>query len=437
MPKTYSIAVGTYDGVLAGWNYVDDSLRLLFATPVHGGSLRSLARTGATLLSCGYDEILQTHDWNKQVTSSGQVRTPADFGTPVCSAFCATTHCLVGFAGGKMVIYKKRDWSVQHVLGGHEGGVASIAAHPSGSLALSAGVSDGKLKLWDLTKGRLAYVNKIHPAHTNIQGRTHYDPVVSLVWSPSGDRYGFAYGSHITVRDVDTGKDLLDVELPCRVNQICFLEDGAYVAAAGNDGSLPVLAVDGETDEERPAILAIEPVEGPVAGEERYKCIQSVEGTILATANSAGVVSLMDLKGAIHMIQSPSEETPVHPSSDEDDEDDGDEDSMDSENDDEKELAVEILDSVVLGSGARITCMVAAAIETEKKEEATPEPTSKPVVEEDESEEPQPADDPSRKRGRDDHKIAMDPEAVAKARALVAEAKVIQENRRKKKKKKH
>lgn len=156
------IVAGTYDGVLAGWETQDRggrSLELTFATPIHQGSIRSLSLAApsspdkpGTILSCGYDEELKTHDWSKKLHSSGQVRTPADFGTPTCSAFAPpttapSTHCMLGFSGGKIVVYKKRDWSIQHVLEGHKGGVASVAVHPTGRIALTGGMIDGTLKL--------------------------------------------------------------------------------------------------------------------------------------------------------------------------------------------------------------------------------------------------------------------------------------------------
>ena len=284
------IAAGTYDGVLAGWELKKKGLELTFATAVHTGSIRSLSIAASpkggepgSLLSCGYDETLRTHDWHKRLTCSGEVRTPADFGTPTCSAFAPpekhSTHCIMGFSNGKIVIYKKRDWSVQHVLAGHEGGVGSISVHPSGKLALSGGASDGKLKLWDLTKGRLAFVNKTDPASTR-GGRTRYDPIDSLVWSNDGNFYALAHGTRITVREVATGKELLDVNLPSRVNQVTLMtgDEGVFVAAACNDGSLPVLAVEDSDDENRRAIMAIEPVESHLAREERFKCIQSAMG---------------------------------------------------------------------------------------------------------------------------------------------------------------
>lgn len=520
LPDRVVIVAGTYEGVLAGWELNSDSQKLAisFASPVHDGSVRSLCVAQAiprpavgkqsaeisnadskgagdnqedggvgssssglsvlpgSLLSCGYDEMLRTHDFSKRLTSSGEVRTPADLGTPVCSSFAPpaflrssvseeesptpSTHCLVGFSSGKLVIYKKRDWVVQHVLAGHDGGIASLAVHPSGKLALSGGSSDGKLKLWDLTKGRLAYVSKVNPAVSSVHGRTHYDPIVSIVWSTipasktskvaAKEVYGFCYGSHLTVRAVDSGKDLLDVDLPSRVNQVCLMtteEQGLFVAAACNDGSLPVLEVQDDesngSSNERRAIMAIEPVDGPVAGEERFKCIQSVSGYYVATANSAGVVSLMNLQGAVNMIlkgddevdSQDDEETPVHAESDEEEE----------AEDSDMELAVDIIDSIRLGTGARITCLAAwstgaASKKPTGREELSVQEENKVLTEVDGEQQKGGSSDGTplkRKRergGRDE--VQMDSEALEKARDLVSKAKKIQKKKERKKLKK-
>ncbi len=107
-------------------------------------------------------------------------------------------------------------------------------------------------------------------------------------------------------------------------------------------------------DASRRAIMAIEPVEGIVAGDNRFKYIQSVEGGsgfLVVTANSGGVVSLMDLEGAVRMMLTPENEN------DEDSKDDTYDDGGDEEDskNDEFEAAVEIIDSVWIGSRARIT----------------------------------------------------------------------------------
>jgi hypothetical protein len=532
------VVAGTYDGVLAGWEHngdreSDDSaddrvqLKIRFASPIHNGSVRCLAlnttrspqssgsrdekkkkkATGfvggmspGMLVSVGFDDVIKLHDFRRHQTSRGEVRTPSEWGTPAVAALappiCAT-HCLVGFVTGKILIYSTKDWSVQHVLSGHSStssssasisstcGVASLSVHPSGKLALSGGLNDGKLMLWDLTKGRLAHVNKVDATtrSTSSSSKRLHEPIACIVWgtyggAPGGGRemYGYCYGCHITVRDVATGRELLDVELPSRVHQICFLggsrdsdEDGggvhdgtAFVAAACDDGSLPVLAVE-ELDGRgrvRRAVMAIEPVipnnddhEGGdgrhSAGEERFKCIQAVSPTHVVTANSAGVVSLMDLSGAIRMLLEPSEE-------DEDNSDDGhDEGSGDSsdasadgdhatnddgededDTDDDEELAVDILDSVQLGSGARITCLAAWAThlgpdsslveDGEDKAQVEQSKTKADDKREEGSREHSHESDPKRKRGE----VELDEAALEKARKLVSKAKKIQKKKK-------
>lgn len=443
LPPGLVIAAGTYDGLLAGWEIKEKKLDLTFATAVHEGSIRSLSIAASSkpdvpgsLLSCGYDEALRTHDWSKRLTSSGEIRTPSDFGTPVCSSFAPpsghSTHCIIGFTNGKVCIYKKRDWSVQHVLAGHDGGVSSISVHPSGKLALSGGNSDGKLKLWDLTKGRLAFVDKIEPASTQ-RGKPRYDPITSMVWSDDGNFYGLSYGSHITVREVATGKDLLDVDLPSRVNEITLMScpEGLFVAAACNDGSLPVLAVEDSDDENRRAIMAIEPVDSHLAREERFKSIKRVQGYYIVTANSAGVINVMNLEGAIKMIMSDDEG-----GESENDTDGSESDSDDSQQQagsDNMELAVDIVQSTQLGSGARIICLAAWC----KNENSNEDETGDPINKKRKTDDPSLATNESLKRKHNNGvDISMDAASVKKARSLVEQAKSMKKKKDKKKKKK-
>ena len=495
LPARIIIVAGTYDGVLAGWerdkakekNDDELSLEMTLATSVHQGSVRSLSLAGSggsssgsgdvmpgTLVSSGYDEMLRLHDWVKRLNSAGEVRTPADLGTPTCTAFCPpqqqrSTHCLAGFSNGKLAIYKKRDWSVHHILAGHKGGVSGLGVHPSGKLALSGGQTDGKVKLWDLTKGRLAYA-------TNVVAEKRKHPVTSLVWNDAGTLYGWAYSSHITIRNVATGQDVMDIEVPSRVNQMVLLEgpQGTFCAAACNDGSLPVIQVLQENNEEtneKRAILAIEPVDGPVAGEERFKCIQRLYGYCVVTANSAGVVSVMDLTGAVNMLLSGDEDDDDQDEQDkqeqgmtsrdggdddnqgEDSDDDDDDkavrpvvvesDKDDPEEEEEEELAVDILASVRLGSGARITCLAAwcsGLADQENKdephqrqEEAQQEGATKDN--DDDKTVSKAEDQNKRKRPQDDRvqvEEELDEEALAKARELVSKAKIIDKERKEK-----
>jgi len=301
-----------------------------------------------------------------------------------------------------------------------------LAVHPSGKIALSGGLIDGKLKLWDLTKGRLSFVHKINPVTTR-GGCARYDPITSLTWSKGGDFYAFSHGVHVTVREVATGKAFLDVEMPSRVNQLALLSgpEGLFVASACNDGSLPVLAVENNEAESRKAIMAIEPVESHLAREERFKCIQSVRDYFVVTANSAGVVSLMNLQGAIHMMMSESEDSEGDSSVDNNE-------SEEKEGDDSynKDLAVDIIESVRLGTGARITCLAAWCKTNEVQSNKHDQEEISKVKKADQP----PIKEFIRKRGLETNADEyMDADAVKKARSLVRKAKKLKRKKEKKK----
>ena len=144
------------------------------------------------------------------------------------------------------------------------------------------------------------------------------------------------------------------------------------------------------------------------------------------------------------MIMSPQSED-----NDDDDDDDSKNDpeespESDSDDDEEEELAVDIIDSVQLGSGARITCLAAwcylgDAEDPSSDEASVQEEVESPLKEVAEDtrtyQRVQPGD---RKRKHDEKEVTMDPEALARAKMLVSDAKKIQKrSERKKGKKQH
>ncbi len=498
LPGRLVVVAGTYDGVLAGWDSVvkeDDGskdqnetqgsdnlmdmlnsksedknsfLKMNFAMAVHDGSVRSLsiatkdkenAVVPDAMISCGYDEFINIFSLTKQ-SQSGELKTPSDLGTPTCSSFAppndpSPTHVLVGLSTGKIVIYRKKDWSVVHILGGHdEKGVTCIAVHPSGKMALSGG-SDGKINLWNLMTGRLAFVHKIRNGNKKGMKCTIND----IIWSKDGKRYAFCtHQGNITAREMETGEDLLNIDLPtsARPNQICFIggDDGLFLAAGCNDGGLPVFVVgsvdeDDDEDGTRRALMAIEPLEGvATAGEERFKCIQSVEGGsgfLVVTANSGGIISVVDLEGAARMML---EDANLEESKGESDQNKN--DDVDNNDDEEDEdLAAEILCSVRIGTGARITTICAwSTSETEKSDvKVSDEEDAKNIKDlvEDEGDNIKESENnrnvQRKKRKKENvtidtklHKIEMDSEAIERARALVTQAKKHEKRKKKKKK---
>ena len=476
LPDRLVLVVGTYDGVICGFDTQkrekstnesssvmnllhqaqdreeqqkeDDYLQMSFAMAVHDASVRCLSISSTSsddstsskrkrkkeegsqmavpgmLLTGGYDDTLNIFQLNKY-QQAGELKTPSDLGSPTCSSFAPPNvvnpgYAMVGTTSGKLVLYKRRDWSVQHILSGHTtAGVSCLAVHPTGKMALSGGVRDGKLILWDLLRGRLAFVHKI-PGTTKCT-------IQHIVWSFDGTYYAYCTDNgNITVRStLDNTVVLLDIVLTSRANQLAFIgenNDNILVAAACNDGSLPVFSIVGE-EEERNAIMAIEPAE---SNQERFKCIQHISNYKVVTANSHGICSIIDLQGAANMI--------LQQQSDDDDDDDD---------------AAEIITSVRVGSGARITTMTVwntptsnTTTDNEYVEESKENPITNEEDQEDdyddyEEEEESKPQTKKVKVGPKGNQIEMDADELQKARKLIEQAKKKQSKKKKKKKKKN
>lgn len=136
----------------------------------------------------------------------------------------------------------------------------------------------------------------------------------------------------------------------------------------------------------------------------------------------------MNLEGAVRMITSDpedaveeKEENPAGSDSDDDKENDNDDDEQSGE----EELAVDIIDAVQLGSGARITCMVSWACSEDEVLQAKRDEESKVEKAQFNNIQTPKEDTSDRKRkfaGRQQD-MEMDPEEIQRARALVAKAK--------------
>ena len=446
LPHNLTIVAGTYDGVLVGWNNEkeQEELDMTFAMPAHEGSVRSLSiipgnkKDGGIMVSGGFDESLKVYHL-KTKKEMGETKTPQDLGTPVCSEFAPPsdgTHMLVGLSSGRIAMYKRKDWSVVHVLGGHEGGVSCISCHPSGKLALSGGIKDGTMRLWDLTKGRLAFVHKLSLTTEKNGSKKPLPRVNSICWSNDGSKYAFCFDKRVTARDALSGKNLVDIELPARPNQICFLgNDDDCIACACDDGSLPLVGVGESSDDENGivrAVMAIEGVDRVVVGDDRFKCIQRIPSNtsqyLVATANSGGVVSIIDLIGAARALATGEDEENAGSSDGSDD--DSDTSTKNSDDSDDMENLAEFMCSVRVGTGARITFLSVWAVDKDKDENKSSQNAKKNISDENKITE-------NNRKRKPDHAIEtvkLDSDEVARARALVSQAKKRQKKKKTKSK---
>jgi len=448
LPNEITVVAGTYDGVLVGWNNEKDvnKLEMEFASHSHEGSVRciSVLQENGIMASGGFDESIKVFDLKKK-REMGETKTHGDLGAPMCSDFATESHLLVGLVSGKIAMYKRKDWAVVHILAGHEGGISCIASHPSGKLALSGGVKDGKLNLWDLTKGRLAFVHKLKINDLDKSNTTSKKPlprVNCIRWSTDGSMYAFCYGKHVTARDAASGKDLLDIELPARPNQICFIgENDECLACACDDGSLPVLGVGVTNDEEDQeeglirAVMAIEGVDRLVVGDDRLKCIQRVYGKskyLVGIANSGGYVSVVDLAGASRAL---NDDVNNQSGGKEDSMSDSEKDDSEEEEEEEEEDLAEFLASVRVGSGARITTISVWSSETDQEEQSGHKQGKEKKSVEEKKDTTLKENDGNMKRkwNKDIETVKLKPDEISRARVLVDKAKKRQMKKKRKK----
>lgn len=185
-----------------------------FAYTPHQGSVRSLAipregaKAGLLLVSGGMDEHIRMYDLRKRAEVGELLHHK---GTITALGFVGSSHLLSGSEDGLVCIWRVYDWSLLHILGGHKGAVTAVALHPSGKLALSTG-RDRSLRLWDLVKGRCAYITKLEAVAESVK------------WSEGGETYALLLGDRrLEVRRTADNKPTAILTHPLRITSLAFL----------------------------------------------------------------------------------------------------------------------------------------------------------------------------------------------------------------------
>lgn len=219
------IIAGSYEGGLHGWSVPkrqDDASSLLFSFVAHTGCVRSVAvhKGKKLLISGGDDEVIKVFSLKtmKQIGEAEMQR-----GTITSLAFCGMHHALSGSSDGTICVWRIKDWQCVHVLGGHKSTVLDVASHPSGKMALSTG-ADRTLRLWDLTKGRCAFITRTKGAGQLVR------------WSPDGKHYLAAVGGRLQIRDVEETAPIF-IDHDSVLLDALFVQD-ALVATASAAGQL-------------------------------------------------------------------------------------------------------------------------------------------------------------------------------------------------------
>ncbi|GMH84076.1 hypothetical protein TrVE_jg11167 [Triparma verrucosa] len=471
LPNRFIISVGSYDGVVAGWDSSKNPklpgnlspksrevknlsptrdlpptpsstpLPLSFAISNHEGSVRVVQtlhnKSGkpGLMFSCGIDSALRLYDLDLSV-EIGETRLPSDVGTCTCGAWAGDKHILIGTADGKLVLYEASSLQVVHVMGGHTSPVSCITVHPgsentpAGSMALTCSENDNTVRLWDLTKGRCGFVTKV-------KKKGGGGPSV-IKFSPNGETYTYQHNhTHITTKSTSTDEILLDIDLGqqlFRVNDVAYITE-SFICAGLNNGGISVFRVEADAASASEEVRAAMVVEGSESSRDTKNRIKKVEalaggsGYLVVSCCSSGVVSVYDFEGAVNSLM------------DEDDDSHGGESSGSDDEFGEDDEQYVLLQEVKLGTGSRIVSISSWSSDSaigendsdfdadQSSDAVTPDPAPKRKPPTD-KEQPPPK---KRRNAVDASNIMEDAEAVKKARDLIKKSKKMSASAKKKK----
>ncbi|CAB3368398.1 Hypothetical predicted protein [Cloeon dipterum] len=229
------IILGSYEEFVIGYKPLkaEDGMVTLsqsFANHSHRASVRCVASGGRFMASGGADDNIQLYDMKLRKEMGVLMHHEK---TVTCVAFVGTSHLISGSEDGDVVIWRSGNWQCEKIWTAHkDGGVTSIAVHPSGKLCLTVG-RDQTLKTWNLVKGRSAYTTNLHA-----QGE-------DLSFSESGEHYavlklmkGGAQFS-VDVYSIVVAGVVYSVVPESRPSSITFLKDD-FIAIGTDTGSVEI-----------------------------------------------------------------------------------------------------------------------------------------------------------------------------------------------------
>ncbi|XP_012274424.1 p21-activated protein kinase-interacting protein 1-like [Orussus abietinus] len=290
MSGDFEIIVGTYEQFLLGYkiHQVKDELKLerSFATHSHQSSIRSVSSRKHYLASAGADDLVSLYDMRPRVESG---RLAHHNGTINVIEFTPdASHLLTGSSDGSISIVRCGNWQLEkHWQKAHKGfPVNTLAIHPSGKIALSAG-GDGVLRTWNLIKGRPAYATNLVP-RMKLQAKH----ISVIKWSPNGEMYLVAANCMIDVYFVETAGIVNEIKFDSKVICADFLNDDKIVVGHEN-GQVTLYDIKNSTN-----IFQV------TVHDSRVKCI-STHGRFLVTASSSGKITLWKiLKRKLNLLAS-------------------------------------------------------------------------------------------------------------------------------------
>jgi len=212
------------DGELKVWDLTDE--QAFRSRRAHSKLLFGLALSAddRRLASAGFDGVIRLWDADTLRELPGQHSYPHEQNTVALSP--DGTLLASRAMDKKLTLWDVGTGRVVHTLGGPVAVLRAVAFSPDGRL-LAADTRDnvfkegaGEIAVWDL-----AAEEKV----VTLQGR-------SVAFSPDGRRLAFGNGNAVTVRDLDSGRDVLTLAgHTAEVLAVAFDRDGGRIASGGRD----------------------------------------------------------------------------------------------------------------------------------------------------------------------------------------------------------
>ncbi|KAL1718152.1 WD40-repeat-containing domain protein [Schizophyllum commune] len=300
LPTSFKVVAGSYEKLLYGLEgtvspadpesstrkYKFD-LKPLFIFPAHVSCIKAVAASpqgGKWLATGSADEIIKVWDLRRRKEIGGLMHHE---GSVTHLSFPSRSHLLSASEDGTLALFRSRDWVVLRALRGHKGRVNSVAAHPSGKVALSVG-KDRTLRMWDLMRGKGKASTKMGKEGEVVR------------WSIDGKLFIVQSGLDIDVYTLDMTL-IHTIHHPSRVHDVHFCTrvhgEGEVLLVGAEDKTLSIYSISADP-ESRPRIVA-----KMVGHANRVKAFHTLalalpdgtQTTVVCTVSSDGKLHAYDL----------------------------------------------------------------------------------------------------------------------------------------------
>lgn len=221
---SYSLAVGTYEKLLYGFDISISNKKLLhkllYVIPAHISGITAIACNGTFLATGSSDDSIRI--FNVKIRKEVGI-IYCTKGTILSLSFWKDEYLYVNSDDGYIYIYRCKDWQLINRLFVKHQKVYSMAIHPSGKLGISLS-SDKKLILWNLVQLKQAAISKLS------------SEAIRIKFSPNGHNYALLCKDRIIVYDMKSFNILADISVN-GMHDFVFINDD-IIAYAGEDKNI-------------------------------------------------------------------------------------------------------------------------------------------------------------------------------------------------------